>query len=181
GLRVITRLVEVGCPCVVVERDWGSELVPRALEMRVPVVDGDARELLILRRAGLARARAIVACIDGDLLDVEIALAARAAKPGIRVVVRAFSEEFARELEHSFGATSAFSPSALAAPTFAAATISRGLEHVVPLDHQLVGVIELALPAGTALPTPADALEARFGVRLLAVGTDGRRRRPSAH
>lgn len=174
GLRVITRLVEAGCPCVAIERDWTSELVPRVLDLRVPVLEGDAREPLMLRRAGLSRARAIIACIDGDLVDVEIALAARAEKPAIRVIVRAFSEEFDRGLEHSFGPNSAFSTSGLAAPTFAAATISRGLDHVVPLDDQLMGVAQLVAPAGSQLPATADALEARFGVRLLEVRAAGR-------
>ncbi|HZC77558.1 MAG TPA: NAD-binding protein [Ktedonobacterales bacterium] len=174
GLRVITRLVEAGCPCVAIERDWTSELVPRVLDLHVPVLEGDAREPLMLRRAGLNRARAIIACIDGDLVDVEIALAARAEKPAIRVIVRAFSEEFDRGLEHSFGPNSAFSTSGLAAPTFAAATISRGLDHVVPLDDQLMGVAQLVAPAGSQLPATADALEARFGVRLLKVRAAGR-------
>jgi len=174
GLRVITRLVEAGCPCVVIERDWTSELVPRVLDLRVPVLEGDAREPLMLRRAGINRARAIIACIDGDLVDVEIALAARAEKPAIRVIVRAFSEEFDRGLEHSFGPNSAFSTSGLAAPTFAAATISRGLDHVVPLHNQLMGVAQLVAPAGSQLPATADALEARFGVRLLEVRAAGR-------
>src|SRR5260221_1451183 len=169
GLRVITRLVEAGCPCVAIERDWTNELVPRVLDLRVPVLEGDAREPLLLRRAGINRARAIIACIDGDLVDVEIALAARAEKPAIRVIVRAFSEEFDRGLEHSFGPNSAFSTSGLAAPTFAAATISRGLDHVVPLDDQLMGVAQFVAPAGSQLPATADALEARFGVRLLEV------------
>src|SRR5258706_11165432 len=174
GLRVITRLVEAGCPCVVIERDWTSELVPRVLDLHVPVLEGDAREPLMLRRAGPTRACAIIACIDGDLGDGEIARAPRAEKPAIRVIVRAFSEEFDRGLEHSFGPNSAFSPSGLAAPTFAAATISRGLDHVVPLDNQLMGVAQLVAPAGGQLPTTADALEARFGVRLLEVRAAGR-------
>ncbi len=174
GLRVITRLVEAGCPCVVIERERTSELVPRVLDLHVPVLEGDAREPLMLRRAGLNRARAIIACIDGDLVDVEIALAARAEKPAIRVIVRAFSEEFDRGLEHSFGPNSAFSTSGLAAPTFAAATISRGLDHVVPLHNQLMGVAQLVAPAGSQLPATADALEARFGVRLLEVRAAGR-------
>src|SRR6185437_6696502 len=53
GMRVVTRLVEAGYQAVVVERDWSAEFVPRALEMRVPVVAGDARDAAVLRRAGL--------------------------------------------------------------------------------------------------------------------------------
>lgn len=167
GMRVVTRLVEAGYQAVAVERDWGAEFVPRALEMRVPVVTGDARDAGVLRRAGLRRACAVIAGIDGDLVNVEIALAARAERPNVRVILRAFSEDFDRGLERGFGRDTAFSASALAAPSFAAATVTREIEHVLPLDGALLGVAHIALPASDATPTGLRALEARYDVRFL--------------
>lgn len=167
GMRVVTRLVEAGYQAAVVERDWGAEFVPRALEMRVPVVTGDAREAAALRRAGLRRACAVIAGIDGDLVNVEIALAARAERPSVRVILRAFSEDFDRGLERGFGRDTAFSASALAAPSFAAATVAREIEHVLPLDGALLGVARVALRAADATPTGLRALEARYDVRFV--------------
>lgn len=170
GTRLTTRLVESGTRAVVVERDPNGELVPRALTMRVPVISGDARDADILRDAGLMRARAIVACIDGDLVDVEIALAARAANPRIRVILRAFNEDFDHGLERRFGPHTAFSASALATPTFAAAAAARNIEHVLPLDAQLLAVTTLSMPA-VASPGPTlRQLEQHFHVRALHIG-----------
>ncbi|HLZ23352.1 MAG TPA: NAD-binding protein [Ktedonobacterales bacterium] len=173
GLRLTTRLVESGTRAVVVERNPNGELVPRAQALRVPVVTGDARDIETLRQAGLLHARAIVACIDGDLADVEIALAARAANPHIRVILRAFNEDFDRGLERRFGPHSAFSASALAAPTFAAAAAVRNIEHVVPLDSQLLAVTTLSMPT---LATPGPSVrqfEERFHVRVLHIDRSG--------
>lgn len=167
GMRVVTRLVEAGYQAVVVEREWGAEFVPRALEMRVPVVAGDARDAAVLRRAGLRRACAVIAGIDGDLLNVEIALAARVERPNMRVILRAFSEDFDRGLERSFGRDTAFSASALAAPSFAAATVAREIEHVLPLDGELLGVARVALRPADATPTGLRTLEARYDVRFV--------------
>jgi len=167
GMRVVTRLVEAGYQAVVVERDWSAEFVPRALEMRVPVVAGDARDAAVLRRAGLRRACAVIAGIDGDLLNVEIALAARAERPDVRVILRAFSEDFDRGLERGFGRDTAFSASALAAPSFAAATVTREIEHVLPLDGALLGVARVSVSAAGATPSSLRALEARYDVRFV--------------
>lgn len=84
GLRIITRLIDAGYATVVIERDWSAEFVQTAVNLGVPVVAGDAREAAILRQAGLLRSCAIIAGIDGDLVNVEIGLAARALPPGPR-------------------------------------------------------------------------------------------------
>jgi Trk K+ transport system NAD-binding subunit len=175
GLRVATRLIESGYEVVAVERNWNNELVARALEQNIPVVVGDAREPTILRQAGLMRARAVVAGINGVLVNIEIALAARALRPRLPVVLRAFDEELDTGVEKVFGVDSTFSTSALAAPTFAAAVLSRGIDHVLPaMDAaEPLGVSHLALPAKSALAGPLSKFEEQFGVRVLAAGTGG--------
>src|SRR5262245_20478045 len=57
SLRVLMQLIEAGYEAVVVERDWGNEFVERALNLKMPVVLGDARDPEALRQAGIARAR----------------------------------------------------------------------------------------------------------------------------
>jgi Trk K+ transport system NAD-binding subunit len=168
GLRVVARLVESGYAAVVVEKDWSSEFVPRALAMQVPVVTGDARDPQVLRAAGLKRAVAVVAGIDDDLLDVEIALAARTEAPGKRVILRSFSEDFDQALEASFGPDTAFSVSRLGAPTFAAASISRAVEHVLPLGSELLPVSDIVVPAESRLPATVEDLERMYRVRVVA-------------
>jgi Trk K+ transport system NAD-binding subunit len=167
GQRIITRLVESGTQVVVIERDFAGEMVPRALDMRVPVVVGEADEAKILRKAGLARACALIACIDGDLVDVEIALAARAERPDIRVILRAFNEDFDRGLERNFGPHTAFSASALAAPTFAAATLSRDIEHVLPLGNELLGISEFTIAQKARISGTLQSVEDTYNVRVI--------------
>lgn len=170
GLRVATRLVEAGNTVVVVEQNWSDEFVPRALEMRVPIVVGDAKDAATLRIAGIRRACAVVAGIDDDLADVEIALAARALMPDLRVVLRAFNETFDQALERHFGQGTAFSVSAIAAPTFAAAMITRGVDHVLPVESSLLGVAETTLqPPQKGQPAPTLAeFERLHSVRVVA-------------
>jgi Trk K+ transport system NAD-binding subunit len=167
GQRIMTRLVESGTLVVVIERDFHSEMVTTAIDMRVPVVVGGAQETKVLRLAGIGRARAIIACIDGDLTDVEIALAARAEREDIRVILRAFNDDFDRGLERSFGQHTAFSASALAAPTFAAATLSRDIEHVLPLGNELLGISQLKISSKARISGSLQSLEDSYNVRVI--------------
>ena len=164
-IRVTARLVAAGYAVVVLNRGEETSLLRRALAMRVPVVVGDATDPQALQQAGIMRARAVLAIIDGDLVDVEIALAVRSIRPDIRVILRAFNEDFDRGLEHVFGPNTAFSSSALAAPTFAVAAITRNVEQVLQLDDALLMVIPVDVPAQWQ---GVRALEESYGVRVLA-------------
>jgi len=176
GMRTVQQLLEAGHEPVAIDRDWNGEFVERAVNSKVPVVIGDAREPLTLRRAGLMRARAIVSAIDDDLLNVEIALTARTLQPNIRVVLRVFGDELDRNLERSLGRNAAFSASALAAPTFAVAAVVRGIEYVLPLESGPLGVTQLTIQADSQLNGFVRSIEEQNGFRLLHHETpDGRR------
>jgi Trk K+ transport system NAD-binding subunit len=179
GLRLVAQLLESGYAPVVIERDWGSEFVARALGLKVPVISGDAREPAVLRQAGLRRARALVAVVEDDLVNIEIALTARAARPGIRVILRVFGEELDHNLERAFGPNTAFSASALAAPTYAAAAISRDVDHVMPVGGGLLGVTQLAIAPDSQVAGFARAIEGEYGVRVLRHHDPSGRRLPS--
>ncbi|NWG19009.1 MAG: NAD-binding protein [Chloroflexi bacterium] len=175
GLRVATQLIAVGHDVVVIERDWSSEFVPRALSLQIPVVLGDAREVTIMRQAGVLRARAIVAAINDDLLNVEIALTARAIRPGMRVVLRVFNEELDRNLERTLGINSAFSASAIAAPTYAAATVSREIDYALMAGDTPLGVAQIVIQPESRLSGFVRAVEAEARVRVLShVSQEGR-------
>src|SRR5579875_1345404 len=163
GYRIITRLAAGGYHAVVIEQNPGSEFAHRVADLRIPIIQGDARERATLERAGVRRACAVIACIDGDLVNLEIAVAARNANPNVRVILRAFGEDFDRGFERSFGANTAFSHSRLAAPTLSAAAVTRNLEHVLPVGGTLVGVTQAVLPKGTDVA----AVEAQYSVRAL--------------
>jgi Trk K+ transport system NAD-binding subunit len=167
NLRVLMQLLDAGYSAVVVERDWGSEFVERALGLKVPVVLGDAREPDVLRQAGIARARAVVTGVNDDMINIEIALTARATRPNIRVILRVFNEELDRNLERGFGPNTAFSASALAAPTFAAAAVSRAIEYVLPLGDSLLGVTQLTIEPDGQLAGFVRTVEEANRIRIL--------------
>lgn len=167
SLGVLTRLLESGCEVVAVEREWGAEFVERALNLNVPVILGDAREPATLRQAGLLRAHAVVAGINDDLLNIEIALTARAARPDARVILRVFNEALDRNLERQFGSNSAFSASALAAPTFAAAAVSREIDYVLALGTGLLGITRLVVRPESQLLGFVRVIEQSYALRVL--------------
>jgi Trk K+ transport system NAD-binding subunit len=168
GLRVTTRLLEAGYETVIIEQNFSSRFVARALSMKVPVIAGDAREIATLRQAGVRHARGVIADVNGDQTNIEIALAARLAQPGIRLAVRAFSEELDDELDQIFGEDSAFSHSALAAPTIAAAAISREIVYAIPVGRELLGITDVEVQPGLRLEgLSAHDLETGAQVRML--------------
>jgi Trk K+ transport system NAD-binding subunit len=145
----------------------GSEFVERVLNLKTPVVLGDAREPATLHQAAIVRARAVVAAVNDDLLNIEIVLTARTIRPNIRVILRVFNEELDRNLERSFGPNSAFSASALAAPTFAAAAVSRAVDYVLPVGATLLGVTQLVIQPDSHLSGFIHAIEETNDIRVL--------------
>ncbi len=170
GIRVVTHLLEAGYDAVAIERNWSSDYVARALNLKTPVVLGDARELTTLRQAGLKHARAVIACVNNDLTNIEIALAARTGNDEIQTVLRIFNNELDRNLEHTFGRNAAFSTSALAAPTLAAGAVSHQIDYVLTLDAspELLGVSHLHVHAGGPFERALWKFEESEGVRVLA-------------
>jgi Trk K+ transport system NAD-binding subunit len=167
GLRVVMQLLQSGYDVVVVERDPSNEFVERVLGLKVPVVQGSSQEADTLRQAGLLRARALVVGVSDELANIEIALAARALRHDLHVVLRVFNEELDRNLERGLGRNSAFSASALAAPTFAAAAISREVDVVLPVGDELIGVTQLTVESDSLVSGFVRKIEETYGIRVL--------------
>ena len=96
GRRVGAEFVATGEPFAVI--DQNPEPIEVARGLGAAVVEGDGTEDADLERAGLARARAIVASVDSDEINLFITLSARAARPDIFIVARASDDSAARKL-----------------------------------------------------------------------------------
>lgn len=178
GYRVVLQLLDAGHEVVAVEIDWASEFVPTLLRLKVPVIAGDGRDPDVLRQAGLGRARGLIATIDDDLKNIEIALTARRRRASLPTVLRIYNRALDTNLERSFGRNSAFSSSSLAAPTFAAAAISRSIVHVLSPPEGLLGLSEVTVASESKISGFAQALEERYSVRVLRHrDANGRERR----
>lgn len=166
--RVMLQLLDSGHDVVVIEMNTTGEFVQDAYALNVPVIEGDARNLYILQQAGIGRAVGLIAGVNNDLLNIEIGLAARRARPNLRVVMRIFDDRLDQRIEASnFGQNSAFSSSALAAPTLAASAVCKGIRCALPLEEGIIGISELEVSQGSKLETLVYRIEQEFSVQVI--------------
>ncbi|MBO8194464.1 NAD-binding protein [Streptomyces oryzae] len=102
GLRLCTRLQELGLGVIAVERDPAAPNLRLAKALGIPVVVADARDRFVLRKLGLHKAQAMAAVASDDLDNIAVGVAARAVAPQLRVVIRAGDHEAIAETQSLF-------------------------------------------------------------------------------
>lgn len=112
GEQVARGLVDEGIPCVIV--DQASEAIQRCEQCGILYVMGDATEDETLLRAGIQRARGLVAVLDNDAENVFVVLSARSLNPNLTIIARATTREAEVKLRKA-GADGVLSPYQLAA------------------------------------------------------------------
>ena len=78
-------------------------------ELDAPFLEGRPSEDEILRRAGIERARAVLACMDSDAENIFTTLTARELRPDVQIVARAARDSSERKLLRA-GADEVVSP-----------------------------------------------------------------------
>lgn len=123
GMAVARDLHAKGCRVVLVDPQGDDEL-HREMHPRCPVIVGDATRPVILHRAGVERAKALVACTSNDALNLEIGLTAqsvaeshRGGRP-LRVVLRCFDAALARRIHAVSDTYTLLSEAKIAAAVF---------------------------------------------------------------
>jgi voltage-gated potassium channel len=96
GRRVAEEFRHEGAPFVVL--DFSPEAKAAAEEEKVLFIEGNGTDDEDLGRAGLERARGLVAASDDDADNLYITLSARTANPELLIVARASNEEAAKKL-----------------------------------------------------------------------------------
>jgi voltage-gated potassium channel len=107
GRQVVRDLRAAGATFVVV--DARPENRQRAEREAVPFIEGDATDDAVLAKAGIDRARSIIACADSDADNVFITLTARELHADIAIVARAGIEDTEKKLKRA-GADRVISP-----------------------------------------------------------------------
>jgi voltage-gated potassium channel len=107
GRQVTGDLLHAGAKVVVI--DDNPENRERALEFDVPYIEDEPADDEVLERAGIRRARAVIACVDSDASNIFIALTARELRSDILIVARASAEESEKKLLRA-GADRVISP-----------------------------------------------------------------------
>ena len=97
GHRVAEEFRAAGVRYVVL--DFHEDALAAAHANSELLVEGDATEDEDLARAGLMRARGLVAASDSDADNLYVTLSARAARPGLTIVARASDADAERKLK----------------------------------------------------------------------------------
>lgn len=113
GRAVADDLAGAGHDVVVVDLD-----AERLANIPFPTVVGDATLDSTLRRAGLERAGALIAALEGDAENLFVTLSARAIKPDLFIVARARQDESVPKLANA-GADRVVNPQELGAARMA--------------------------------------------------------------
>ncbi len=117
GRAVGSYLSGQGADVVVVDLD-----PERVAQTPYPALIGDVTDDDVLRKAGLMRARALVAAINTDAENVYVTLSARALRPDLVIVARARTEESEPKLLRA-GATRVVNPQRIGGQRIAAAAM----------------------------------------------------------
>jgi voltage-gated potassium channel len=176
GKAVAGDLMKAGRAVVVV--DMNDDRI-RGLD--IPTVAGDATLDATLRAAGIERAAALVAALEGDAENLFVTLSSKAINPALFIVARARQEESIDKLSRA-GADRVVNPQELGAARMASFVVQPNVaEFVDVVMHERsmdFRMQEVELPEGSRLAgvTLRDAdLRRQAGVLVLALrGDDGR-------
>jgi voltage-gated potassium channel len=107
GQQVARDFRDEGVDFVVI--DDNAEVREAMEELEVLYLHGSASDDVVLREAGIERARAVIACVDSDAENIFITLSARELAPNIEIIARASEESSERKLVRA-GADDVISP-----------------------------------------------------------------------
>jgi len=175
GLRVVRELVKLDESIVVIERNAES---PRFAEVRgydAPILIGDARQPDILKKAGLAKARAVVICTNDDLVNLQMASRIREMNQSVRIVMRMFDDEFARNMAENFNLSAVMSASLLAAPAFAGAASGAEIIQTFAVAERVLVMGRIRVQAGSKLHGAVIAdVERALDLSVVLLESDGK-------
>jgi Trk K+ transport system NAD-binding subunit len=174
GTAVAARLKSRRVPVVAIERNEDAIGVLQARQLKIPVIIAPANNASAQEIAGIRRADAVLAITDDEAVNLEIALVAKEANPGVRVVARVFDHDLAGRVERRLKLGATRSVSMLAAPAFAAAALGRRWEVIFPVGRRVLLFTEITVnPGSAAAGRRMDSLQEAGSLRILAWSSSG--------
>ena len=131
GRQVARDLYAARASYVVVDSDLENREL--ADSHRMQFIEGDATDDAVLQRAGIARARSLIACADSDAENVFITLTARELRGDIAIVARAAIEDTENKLKRA-GADRVISPYKASGTEMARLALHPQLSGIVDVD-----------------------------------------------
>ena len=131
GRQVARDLYAARASYVIVDSDLENRELADSHGMQF--IEGDATDDAVLQRAGIARARSLIACADSDAENVFITLTARELRGDIAIVARAAIEDTENKLKRA-GADRVISPYKASGTEMARLALHPGLSGIVDVD-----------------------------------------------
>jgi len=174
GYRVALELLRFDREVIAVEANPECRFIEKAQALGIPVIIADARQPETLMKANIQQADAIIPCTNDELANLDIALDARELNPGIKVVMRMFDADLAQRVEKGFGIHTAYSVSALAAPTIAAASMRVNVKSSFYVGDNLLHISEIVVRPGSAVAgMTVQKLEQSLNLSVISYIEDG--------
>jgi voltage-gated potassium channel len=133
GRQVAHDLRAAQAKYVIIDSNPENRKVALAQDGDVHFIYGDGADDAILRQAGIARARSILACADSDAENIFITLTARELSPQIAIVARASVEDSEKKLKRA-GADRVISPYKSSGSEMARLALHPQISGVVDVD-----------------------------------------------
>ena len=157
GARVLELLADRGIAVVGIDHNEDAPGVRTAHRLRVPVIIGDTSHAEVLRSAGIERCRAMLAITDGDITNLDAAMAVRDLNAEARITMRMFDGDLATRVEGRLALGTSKSVSMLVGPAVVAAVSGRRMQVTVSAGRRVLLLTEVAVETG------ADAVGSRLG------------------
>jgi voltage-gated potassium channel len=178
GRQVVADFRREGCDLVVIDVNQAS--LELAVADGLTVIYGNATEDEVLRRAGIDRARGLIAAVANDADNIFVTLSARALRPEMPIVARANYEDAVRKLRLA-GATRVVSPYTMAGQQMAMLAVRpAAVDFVETLLHGAGGDLLLedvrVAPGSSLVSVTVAEMRGRFpdGATLAAIQREGR-------
>ncbi len=123
GIQIVRQLHQQGHEVIALEHDANNRFLHTARSWGVPIIVEDARMTATLKTANIEQATAIIVVTNDDMVNVEIALTAKAISPKLAIVLRSQEAQFAQSVQDVFEFETVLCPAELATPAFAAAAL----------------------------------------------------------
>jgi voltage-gated potassium channel len=173
GSIIARELARQHVPIVVIEREAAG--VQQSLAAGFLTLEGDASAEDVLTKAGIARARGLIAAVGTDAENVYAVLSARVMRPDLFIIGRAEGDDSIRKLERA-GANRVISPYQIGAQHIALTAVRPAVVDFVQLatssDHLELTMEEITVDGKSPLANTSifDAnLRQRFGVIVVAI------------
>jgi voltage-gated potassium channel len=173
GGIIADELHNQGVPFVVVEQD--PERVHTVIERGWIALAADASREEVLERAGIHRARGLIAAVGTDAENVYTVLTARVMRPDLFIIARVESDDAERKLRRA-GADRVISPYRIGAAHMAQTALRPAVVDFVQLatrsGHLDLSMEQVQVPQGTPLvgQSIVDAgIRQKFGVIIVGI------------